>query len=362
MTLSEVAESCRKFIRWGIVGIIALFILISLWNAAYNYWQATHPKPPPKPTVAFGKLPVLSTPPSLVNLTNLKLTLETINGKTPEVPTILPVYVMPHPQPNLLNDENAKKVALAFGFKNDPTVNSKTEYLWNDPNLPNQSFKINPLNGNFEYRYDYVNDPSVLNKPLSIKKEDAINLARGFVGSHVSLPDDLSGASSSVEFLKITQGAEEVVDSPSDGNAIRVNLSRKDLEFRDKKYPLITPSPKVSLVRVLISPSEDKRVLTVNYVYWPIEIQNSSTYPIKTAEQAWGEIQNGFGTLVYLERPNLVSAGIQNISLAYYDDEQPQNFLQPIYVFSGIGYTKDGLRSSFIIYLPAVTGEYIVKQ
>ena len=44
---------------------------------------------------------------------------------------------------------------------------------------------------------------------------------------------------------------------------------------------------------------------------------------------------------------------IRNISLAYYDSDEPQEYLQPIFIFEG--------DNDFVAYLPAITGEYLLE-
>ncbi len=367
MSLSETSELIRKFARWSVLAIIGLILLRILWSGGLYVWEAVKPNPPPKPTVPFGQLPKISLPPSLVNLYNVNLSLETVSGRFPKLPPILPVYVVPQPQPNILNTDNAKKVAASFGFKNEPQIVSKTDYRWQDPSLPYEKFRIDPISGNFEYHYDFQANSSVLetssaNKLTLLDLESAVIQAKNFLSQRVSLPKDLQEASVSAKYVSISKNLEKEVNSPSEANAIRLEFFRSKLQYSGQEYPIVTPNPEAALVRALISMGEKRKILSVNYTYWPIESAETNTYPIRTPEQAWNDLLNNQGVVVQVQNPNIISATIQNISLAYFDDGNLQNYLQPIYVFSGQGFTQDNRVSSFTIYLPAVTSEYIVQE
>jgi len=62
-------------------------------------------------------------------------------------------------------------------------------------------------------------------------------------------------------------------------------------------------------------------------------------------------MQGGKGYIANLGESQSGNIVIRNVSLAYYDADQPQNFLQPIYVFEG--------DNNFIGFVPAVSSQWM---
>ena len=80
--------------------------------------------------------------------------------------------------------------------------------------------------------------------------------------------------------------------------------------------------------------------------------QENTTYPIKNVSQAFDLLKKNkayiagyFGTQTEIR--------IKDIYLAYYLGEEKQQYLMPVYVFSG----KDG----FTAYVPAVSDTWMLK-
>ena len=89
-----------------------------------------------------------------------------------------------------------------------------------------------------------------------------------------------------------------------------------------------------------------KRLIEVNYNYSSIDPETFSTYPLKTVASVWQEMQSGAGHLANLGQNPEGNITIRQIYLAYYDSQEPQNFLQPVFVFEG--------DKNFIGYVPAI--------
>ena len=64
--------------------------------------------------------------------------------------------------------------------------------------------------------------------------------------------------------------------------------------------------------------------------------------------RAWEYLQTGKGYVAKRTTPNVT---IRKISLAYYESNEPQEFLQPVYVFEG--------DNGFVAYVPAIKSEYL---
>lgn len=103
----------------------------------------------------------------------------------------------------------------------------------------------------------------------------------------------------------------------------------------------------------------------MNYINWPVSENPCGTYKLIGEDQAIQRIKEGKGYLVHthLKGTNPLSplpANIEinklrvfEISLAYLDTENLQEFLQPVYVVRGEAETTHG-TGEFIVYVPAI--------
>ena len=74
------------------------------------------------------------------------------------------------------------------------------------------------------------------------------------------------------------------------------------------------------------------------------------TYPIKTADKAFEELQQGKAFIASYEGEDK-NISIKKISLGYYIEDERQLYLTPIYVFFG--------NDNFLAYITAVTDEWL---
>jgi len=93
-----------------------------------------------------------------------------------------------------------------------------------------------------------------------------------------------------------------------------------------------------------------RRIIEVNYNYYPIDRETFSTYPLKSVQTAWEEFQKNQGFIANLGENDKNEIIIRKVSLTYYDADKPQHFLQPIYVFEG--------DRNFIGFLPAIDSKW----
>ncbi len=70
------------------------------------------------------------------------------------------------------------------------------------------------------------------------------------------------------------------------------------------------------------------------------------SYPLKSIDSAWETLKKGDGYIASAEQ-DLQAVVVRRIYLAYFDAEEAQQFLQPIYVFAG--------DNSFLAYVPAIS-------
>ena len=156
------------------------------------------------------------------------------------------------------------------------------------------------------------------------------------------LTDDLATGSAEIVYLKFTPPNLTPAVSLSEADFVRINLFRSDLDG----LKVLPPNPKNSMISFLFSGLRTlgKRIIEINYTYYPIETETFATYPLKITQTAWQELQGGSGYIANLGENQDGQITVRNVYLAYFDSDQPQNFLQPIFVFEGdrnfVGYVS----------------------
>ncbi len=344
-SLTNIAITIRKIIRYGIFFLIFLIVGRILWGVGSGIYRTIFPPAPPPPTVTFGKLPKLPFPQKTVPA-NLSFTLETAEGGLPKLPTQSKVFFMPKLSPNLLSLDLTKEKAGSLGFKTEPQKVSETIYRFPHKSSPS-TLEVNIVTGIFSISYDLGVDSSPLQRRPPAA-EIAASQIRSYLSSANSLPEDLTGPDN-FGYLKLSEGKFISALSLSEANLIKVNFFRKNYD----NLSSLTPDPNEANVWFVMSgaPEREKQIIAGQYHYFPVDEGKFSTYPIKTGQQAWDELNSG---KAYVAAPGINKEGdnvkIRKIYLAYYDAGQPTEFFQPIMVFEG--------DRGFIAYTPAVTPEY----
>ena len=345
-TLTKTAITTRKALKYSIIFLVAIFILKIVWGVGQDIWRKIHPPSPLPPTVAFDKLPKLKFPEKEV----LKLTyrLETIQGALPQLVKISRVYFMPQKPPNLLALDKAKQKARQMGFTTQLEKVSETTYRWITPSTPPTVLEMDINNGNFHLRYQFENDQELLTQKNLPTNEQAAQEAKKFLQTNGLLTDDLATGSAEFDYLKYTSFDLVPAISLSEADFVRVNLFRANLNG----LKIFSPNPKKALVSLLFSGNKQrgKRIIEISYTYYSIDRNISATYPLKPVETAWQELQANKGYVANLGQNENKQITIRQVYLAYYDSEEPQTFLQPIYVFEG--------DHNFFGYIPAIAAEW----
>lgn len=340
-SLTRTAIITRKVIRYSIFAIIFLIIGRLLLSAGIRAYRYFFPEPPPPPTVSFGKLPELNLPEGQ-SVEGVTYTLELPEGSLPNLPTQAKVYFMPKIASNLLDLESAIEKARGLGFSPNPQEISETVYRFSHPNVP-ATLEINIVTGIFSVSYSLSQDSSPIER-IPPAPEIAASTVRSYLSSADLLPEDLTGPTTH-EFLKIEGGDLVVKQGRADSHLTKINFYRKAYDERAS----LPPNPDEANVWFLVSGSNEraKQIIAGEFHYFPVDETQSSTYPIKTAQEAFDELKTGDAYIV--RAPSQGNITIRRVYLAYYDSGTAAEFFQPIVVFQG---------DSFIAYVPAVTAEY----
>lgn len=333
--------------------------------------------------------------------------LQTNTGKVDTLPRIINVYKYINLGQSLTSQGDAKILAKKLGFDPDKLVRKgTTDYLWSN-NLTKRSLDVKAKDLNFVMKTD-VNYIRELRKTYDLPSEKeaqsiATNALRSLGVLETSYtktpltthlidinPDGTYSEASSlleaelvrVDFFRkipmitiptIIEGAEQMVDSLTAKN---LSYEMESKVINDEKVDvfnfstLITyQNPVKSNISVYVGPvTKDTTILPsvyqIEYTNWTIEETSCGTYELIAPSTALEKIQNGEGSLVYLNAnedeistytPQTVKRFVvDDIYITYYEGLNEQEFLQPVYMVEGQAELKDGTRADFHIYYPAV--------
>ncbi len=347
--LTQTAHYARKFIKFFLIGLIAIIILVPSVRAFKQYWQERHPNPPPPPNIAFGKIPPLNFGTQGYSEEKLSFQLQTAEGGLPNLGTQARVYFITILDSKFFDEEKARQKAAFLSFSQELGKISTTRLAFNNPQT-NATLKIDIINNNFEINYPYQNDPFFTNQP-SPNQSQALKNVKNILSQANLWHDDIDPQKTHFILLKYNQNAQNfiIAQSLSESELVKVNLMRADLD----NLPIMPPNPDESNISFIVSSqSGGQKAIFGKHVRYPINYKKWGTYPIKSSVTAWEEFRSGQGFIARLGNNSPKNPiMIRRIYLAYFDPEIPQSFLQPIFVFEGY--------NDFLGYLPAIDPSYL---
>lgn len=326
-------------------------------TGAINWWKATHPEPPPPPTVDFGPLPAIVFPEKKITVSEFQL--QTPTGSLGRFSDRALVFYAPAKQSGFLDPDRAIELARRLNFLFEPIQLSETLYRWTKPDPIPTSLEVSIVTGHYKYRKQWQADPSLAINKVFVSERQTIMDALSFLRSLAQQQEDIVGYEK-VSFLRV-QGDQLVpAISLSEGDFVEVNFFRRPYEVLGPKkevlssFPFYTADPKNGLITIMVSGSmeDQKKVIETDYKYVPIQYDVSGEYPIKSVELAFEELKSGSGHIA-----SFLGSGpavIRRVNLGYYDAPTDQKYAMPIYVFTG--------DQEFTAYVSAVDEDQIIKK
>lgn len=346
-SLGETAVIARKAIKYGGVGLVVLIVGRVILTAAVNYWKVIHPAPPPPPDVKFGKLPKLEFPQHEEATYNYKL--ETSTGGLPStLPGQFKVFFMPIKKANLLAYDAAKAVATRLDFITEPKKLSETEYRFDASDPIPSSLTINIITGAFTLDKRWQNDATYTVPTIYYSDSQAIDRIYNLLSRVALLPEDIKDGRATVLPLKADKDQIVSAVALSQAHFLQVNLYRKPVDGVD----VVNASTSRGLITAILAlQREDARqFIHLDYNYFPVDLERSASYPLIGVSEAWQRMQKGQGYIAGV-KPSTTNVTIRDVSLKYFDSETPQQFLQPVYVFTG--------DPDFVGYVPALSDLWV---
>lgn len=348
-TLTESAYYTRKYIKWGIIGIILFTILRMIFGMLLDYLRQRFP-PEIKPNNAFGRLSAINFPQSASSSAQLEFTLQTIEGTVPELPKTGRVYFMPKSRANLLSLSRAQSLVGKVGFTTTPRQITTTAYRWIDINSPLRTIEMDIVSNHFMLNYLYAHDLTLFTEKNIPSPDKATNETINFLQSLNLNVADMASDQPKIQYLKLVGSQLIPTTSQSQADAVKVDYFRKDYD----NLKMLTDAPGEGNISFILSGSQrnDRKILLAKYEYWQIDSKTSAIYKLKSSQQAWEDFIAGNTYIVSLPQdPNKTKIPITSIYLAYFDGSPAQLFLQPVFVFEGEG--------GFIAYVSAVAPPWV---
>lgn len=363
MKLYDFATFVRRAIVVSALAIAALIILRILYGLAVNIYLTFNPPPEPPPTVGFGKLPEMRLA-SLEVRGSPAYLLETPTGALPQFDDRAYVVAMRPTQPTLLGEEKARDLAqeLDFGGEGELSVDKKS--LTFRDLTDQRTLTVNVTTQNFTLTTT-ASRIGALSKGSAPSGPEAIKSAQQFLSQLGLHKFGFEAGNQTTSFL--AAGADlklETVGSISEAHLTEVSFFRSLTEVAGQNFPLLPTDPKKGLIQIQITTGlrpEINNTLYLSYQAQETEIDKDKkeTYPLRDVMEAWEEVKAGQGAAFVGTTEELQTIQVTSVSLAYFDDAVHQEYLQPIYVFTGVATDKSGQEGVFIAYRPAVSKDWI---
>lgn len=362
MILSEFAVTARKFITYSIIGALLLLLLWGAYRITVNIYYALNPPPEPPPTVGFGKLPELNLP-SLTTAGNPVYLLETPTAELPTLADRMEVVGMVPTQPTLLGEEKARELAEELDFGGSGELSADRKTLTFQDTLDQRTLAVNVVTQNFTLTTD-LNRITTISPGKAPSGTDAIKQVERTLKRLGLLKFGFEEGNQTITFRAVSGGAAKKVGSISEAQLTEVNFFRSLTEVSSQSYSILPPNPKVGLIQVWVTTDLKPTILntlSISYNAQELQIDKTKveTYPLRDIADAWEEVKNQKKAAFVEESGELSTITITDVSLAYFDDKTHQEYLQPIYVFSGVAKTTKKKEGEFITYVPAVSKDWI---
>jgi hypothetical protein len=205
------------------------------------------------------------------------------------------------------------------------------------------------INTSFLLKRNWQADPTILSEKQLPGKEQTVVEAKNFLRQAGLMTDELKLARTEISYLTFSAGQYVEAVSLSEADFVQIDLFRPDVN----EQPVLPEDPEKGIVRIIFSGAREteKRIVQTEYNYFPINTDQKATYPIKTASQAWRELQTRQGYIANAGDNLNGVVLIRSIYLGYYDAPESQGFLLPIIVFEG--------DNGFYGYVQAIKSEWL---
>lgn len=325
MSLVEITKDARIFLKVGGIVCVSAFLIFLLFKGGQFVQSTFFPKPLPPAEKKFGEIPAIEFPQSNVPLPEFSI--ETVSGFLPTFPITISVYELMRNEPTITALPEARVRAGNAGFTENEQAISQSEYRWTRPTGGFLLYDIYSLN--FSISPDYTAETSTIGEN---RKNQIDSTYTNFITTLGGNTEDIDTENSKYSYYNLVNGGIIPTDEAATANLIRIDLFQKNVNDFKIYYPTVNNS------LLFFTVSNTNRGLTINessYHHFIPNLSSSSTYDIKTAQEAYDELVKGGGYIVQPTTDKKV--GINKVELGYYlSDSEDQKYLLPVIVFKGL--------------------------
>lgn len=345
MTLTELSYYSRR--AAPLVLIFFLVIFIFYYSIKLIFLLG---KPPEQSTISinpiFDKIdvPVIkdATPSS-----GLTFTLDTVEGKPITATAAARVFFIPEPQSKLGYRSKLLLMAKQFGFDKDVkyTLDHNNAFFSDGK----KKLTVNIANFNFYYELDFSNDDNLFSTTTLPSESEIKNKAIDFLKSVDRYPEELAMGKINIIYFYYNPADQSVTtaNNPSLANLFEVDFYRADIDEFPVVYPKYGNSPNHLIVTFS---NNEMKIVKAKISFFEKYENEFGVYPLKSGDEAYNELISGKALIV--RNPNQdKQVVIKKMFLAYFDSDEYQKYLQPVYVFSG--------KNDFVAYVWAISNDYL---
>lgn len=341
-TLNKAKDETKTVLRWG--GISFGIIIIFFMAIKFITFVKDLITPPPPPSASFGKLPSIPFPNQVKE--NITYSINTLTGYLPNFPDRAKVYKITTTPPTLLGLDKASEKVAQIGFISPGAQIADDTYQWVNQDPLQKSITMNIFSSNFSLSSPYLITPSLVAFSGTDDMNSAVDTANSFLSKMTLSPTDIDGTKTKITSYSIENSSLVGTSKISDTKIVRVDFFQNDID----KLPIYYENGIFSTLDFLIGKEGDNQEVVGATFYHRGISETSSTYAIKTAQEAYSELQKG-SAYIASKPDNTVEFTINNVFLGYYIGTADQEFLMPIVIFEG--------NNNFVAYVSAVKDEWI---
>lgn len=316
-----------------------------------------------------------------------------VNGRFPEYPTTCLVYSIDRPRETLSTVANATKTATALGFIEQYEDISSRELLWkNNQETPTRTLLFNKVEQTWRMTTQFFVD---INKSNTENVNDDVSFY-----ANNSLKTNILRALNFTD-RSITEGVAEPKLAKLNVNGFfssPFNPAEADYVYypiyRQLNFALLKPAsqlpsgleppeefvgkvyktdPRVGSLQMTIAGTlrstadYSKDIFDISFADYTYNF-SYGVRKIISPDQAWSRVQNGDGSLVLIQLDSTdYFAGNDSVDvkrftlnaaateMGYWEPDEWDGFVYPIYIFRGQIETQDGQTGKFIFYVDALS-------
>jgi len=357
-----------------LLGIYVFFLMLR--QPVRSAWVALFP-PKDRPTVAFGVLdPLEFTQTQTLNTAAPSFVLNTRTGSLPaNLPTQAKVYKYSQQPFSYSAGEKAQADAQKLGFTDEMRISNLSDpvFVWQDIGFGGR-LVINSGNEALELTTP-MGGKGTLYPSGKLSRALALTTAKSILGEIGRFIDPLYRSEVS-GFQDVVFGKFGPTGLVRANSTLEAQVAKVDFFRNIDNVPILGPNPAQGMLQVVLREAESRTLFPqlsfpiMKVFEWQVNTANFATYPLIPVTTAWNEVSQGNGVIVsvvpsnsnpFIEPPTVRvdQVLINEVYLAYFDNTQQQQYLQPIYVFEGNYTSQNGGSGDVFIYYPAISGEYV---